>query len=422
VQEIEYENTIFDCDNPEPVALLERGLRAGRLKPHMSVDIFFSQKLTIMLHSALKSLARRDLSQTSRASFHSSRRSTDKVICVLYPDPETGYPPEYARSSSIPSVKHYPDGMTTPTPSAIDFTPGDLLGCVSGELGLRKFLEDYGHTLAVTADKDGENSQLDQHLRDADYVISQPFYPAYLTAQRLANAPRLKAAITAGIGSDHVDLDAARKHKVDVCEVTYCNSISVAEHVVMMILGLVRNYIPSYQVIKEGGWNIADCAQRSYDVEGMKVGTVAAGRIGLAVLKRLHPFDCQLHYCDRHRLPSEVEAQYNLTYWEDWKEMVQHMDIVTLNCPLHSETEHMVNQDTIKLFQRGAYLVNTARGKLCDKNVIAKALRDGHLAGYAGGKQQRVPVKCRSYIDLFLTSIFGRCMVSTAASSIASLA
>ena len=64
----------------------------------------------------------------------------------------------------------------------------------------------------------------------------------------------------------------------------------------MMILGLVRNYIPSYQWVVKGGWNIADCAERSYDVEGMHVGTVAAGRIGLAVLRRLKPFDMHLHY------------------------------------------------------------------------------------------------------------------------------
>ena len=63
-----------------------------------------------------------------------------------------------------------------------------------------------------------------------------------------------------------------------VAEVTYSNSTSVAEHLVMMILGLVRNYLPSYQVVLDGGWNIADCVARSYDLEGMHVGTVAAGR------------------------------------------------------------------------------------------------------------------------------------------------
>ena len=111
-------------------------------------------------------------------------------------------------------------------------------------------------------------------------VISQPFWPGYLTEERIAKAKYLKLAITAGIGSDHVDLQAAIDRGITVAEVTYCNSISVAEHVVMMILALARNYLPSWEVVKAGGWNIADCASRSYDIEGMHIGTVAAGRIG----------------------------------------------------------------------------------------------------------------------------------------------
>ena len=143
------------------------------------------------------------------------------------------------------------------------------------------------------------DSVLEKELVDADVVISQPFWPAYITAERVAKSPMLKLAITAGIGSDHVDLQAAIDNDITVTEVTYCNSISVSEHVVMMILSLVRNYIPSYDWVIKGGWNIADCVSRSYDVEGMHVGTVAAGRIGLAVLKRMKPFDVHLHYFDR---------------------------------------------------------------------------------------------------------------------------
>merc|ERR1719403_628085 len=277
----------------------------------------------------------------------------DKVVLVLYPDPAGGFPPKYARDD-IPKIAAYPDGQTTPTPEAIDFTPGHLLGCVSGELGLRKFLEERGHTLVVTSDKDGEGSTFEKEIVDAHYVISQPFWPAYVTAERMAKAKNLKA----GIGSDHVDLAAAAERKVDVSEVTFCNSISVSEHVVMMILGLVRNYIPSNQwVIEKKGWNIADCVQRAYDVEGMTVGTVASGRIGLAVLRRMKPFDCKLAYCDRHRLPEAVEKELNLTYYESAEAMVPHCDVVTINCPLHPETEHLFNDDMIAKMKRGAYLV-----------------------------------------------------------------
>ncbi|GFN41255.1 MAG: putative formate dehydrogenase, partial [Marine Group I thaumarchaeote] len=123
-----------------------------------------------------------------------------KIVCVLYDDPVDGYPPKYAHAD-IPKITKYPDGQTTPSPQAIDFDPGELLGCVSGELGLRKFVENRGHTFVVTSDKDGPDSVLEKELVDADVVISQPFWPAYLTAERIAKAPKLKLAITAGIGS-----------------------------------------------------------------------------------------------------------------------------------------------------------------------------------------------------------------------------
>jgi formate dehydrogenase len=306
-----------------------------------------------------------------------------KIVCVLYDDPVDGYPPAYARDD-IPKIEKYPDGQTTPTPSAIDFSPGELLGCVSGELGLRKFLEGAGHELVVTADKDGENSEFDQHLPDAEVVISQPFWPAYLTAERIAKAPNLKMSVTAGIGSDHVDLQAAIDNGITVAEVTYCNSISVSEHVVMMILGLVRNYIPSYKTVVDGGWNIADCVSREYDVEGMQVGTVAAGRIGTAVLLRMKPFDVGLHYTDRHRLPSEVEEELGLTFHETTEEMVGECDVVTINAPLHPETENLFDEQMLSRMKRGAYLINTARGKICDRDAIVRALESGQLAGYAG--------------------------------------
>lgn len=306
-----------------------------------------------------------------------------KIIAVLYDDPVEGYPKTYARDS-IPKIEHYPNGQTVPTPKKIDFMPGQLLGCVSGELGLRKFVEGLGHTLIVTSDKDGPNSVFERELPDADIVISQPFWPAYLTKERIAKAHKLKLAITAGIGSDHVDLQAAIERGITVTEITYCNSISVAEHIVMMILALIRNYIPSYQWIIDKGWNIADCAERSYDLEGMQVGTVAAGHIGLAVLRRLKPFDVKLHYTERHRLPQNIEKELNLTYHPDIESMVRVCDVITINCPLHAETEHMFNDTLINKMKRGSYIINTARGKICARDAIVRALESGQLAGYAG--------------------------------------
>jgi len=259
-----------------------------------------------------------------------------------------------------------------------------LLGCVSGELGLRKFLEDGGHTLVVTSDKDGEGCTADQELVDADIVISQPFWPYYLTRNKMESAPNLKTAITAGIGSDHVDLQAAMDHKVDVVEVTYCNSRSVAEHIVMMILSMVRDYHTQHRIVNEGGWHIADAVQRSYDVEGMNVGTIAAGRIGYDVLRKMHPFDVHLHYFDKHRLDSAKEQELNLTYHDSVESMVAVCDVINISCPLHPETEHLFNDELIAKCKPGAYIINTARGKICDKDAIVRALKSGQLSGYAG--------------------------------------
>jgi formate dehydrogenase len=309
--------------------------------------------------------------------------SMAKIVCVLYDDPVDGYPSSYARDD-IPTLERYPDGQTLPTPKGIDFSPGHLLGSVSGELGLRRFLEDQGHTFVVTSDKDGPDSVFERELVDAEVVISQPFWPAYVTAERIAKSPNLKLAITAGIGSDHVDLQAAIDRGMTVTEVTYSNSISVSEHVVMMILSLVRNYIPSYQWVVKDGWNIADCVSRSYDVEGMHVGTVAAGRIGSAVLRRLKPFDVMLHYTDRHRLPEDVERDLGVTFHPDAASMVPVCDVVTINAPLHPETEGLFDDELIGRMKRGAFLVNTARGKICDRDAVARALESGQLAGYAG--------------------------------------
>jgi len=306
-----------------------------------------------------------------------------KVLCVLYDDPKGGMPKSYPLSD-LPKLEKYPDGMTLPSPKGRDFTPGQLLGCVSGELGLRKFLESNGHELVVTNSKDGDGCEADKHIVDADIVISQPFFPYYLTKERIAKAKNLKMAITAGIGSDHVDLQAAMDNKIDVVEVTFCNSRSVAEHIVMMIVSMVRDYHNQHRIVNEGGWNIADAVQRSYDVEGMHIGTVAAGRIGLDALRKMKPFDVHLHYFDRHKLPDSVEKELNLTFHESVESMVKVCDVVTINCPLHPETENLFDKKMISKMKKGAYIVNTARGKICNKNEIADALKSGQLSGYAG--------------------------------------
>ncbi|KAE8884468.1 Formate dehydrogenase [Phytophthora fragariae] len=311
--------------------------------------MFASTKITARLASrstATKVMATR--------SFTASTPKHMKVVCALYEGGEAG--------------KHNPD----------------IYGCVENELGLRQFLEARGHEYLVTSDKDGDHSEFAKNLHDADVVISQPFWPAYITRERIAKAPKLKLAITAGIGSDHVDLAAACDRNITVAEVTGSNVVSVAEHVVMMILSLVRNYMPAYKQVVDGDWDIAAIANHAYDLEDKHVGTVAAGRIGLRVMRRLKPFDVKLHYTDKVRLPADVEKELNVKWHPTVEDMVKECDVVTINCPLHPETENLFDVKMLSKMKKGAHLVNTARGKIVDRDALVKAVESGHIQGYAG--------------------------------------
>lgn len=262
-----------------------------------------------------------------------------------------------------------------------------LLGTTENELGLRKWLEDQGHELVTTSDKEGEGSEFDKQLVDAEVIITTPFHPGYLTAERLAKAKKLKIAVTAGIGSDHVDLNAANKTNggITVAEVTGSNVVSVAEHVIMTILVLVRNFVPSHEQVASGDWNVAAVAKDEYDLEGKVVGTVAVGRIGERVLRRLKAFDCkELLYFDYQPLSPEKEKEIGCRRVENLEEMLAQCDLVTINCPLHEKTRGLFNKDLISKMKKGAWLVNTARGAIVVKEDVAEALKTGQLRGYGG--------------------------------------
>ena len=188
------------------------------------------------------------------------------------------------------------------------------------------------------------------------------FHPGYLTAERLAKAKNLKIAVTAGIGSDHVDLNAANTTNggITVAEVTGSNVVSVAEHVVMTILTLVRNYTPAREQIKSGGWDVAGVAKNEYDLEGKTVGTVAVGRIGERVLRRLKPFDCkELLYFDYQPLSPEKEKEIGCRRVDNLEEMLAQCDVVTINCPLHEKTRGLFNKELIGKMKKGKLVVYT---------------------------------------------------------------
>ena len=256
----------------------------------------------------------------------------------------------------------------------------ELLGCAENALGLRPMLESAGHELVAISDA---GAGLESHLPDADVVIATPFWPAYMTREQIAMAPNLRLLLTAGVGSDHFDLAAAAERNITVAEITGSNVVSVAEHVVMQILTLVRNYFPAYQEVVAGGWDIGKVAARSHDLEDKTVGIVGFGRIGQRVAARLKPFDVSIRYFDYRRL-STTEEQLLGARFSALRPLVEGSDVVSINIPLTPTTQGMFDRDLLYSMKKGAYLVNTARGRIVDTDALVEVMEAGHLAGYAG--------------------------------------
>lgn len=255
-----------------------------------------------------------------------------------------------------------------------------ILGAAENALGLRPYLEAAGHELVALTDKERD---LDRELPSADVLVTTPFWPAYVTRARIAAAPKLRLILTAGVGSDHVDLAAAAERGITVAEITGSNVVSVAEHAVMQILALVRDYLPGYHQVVEGKWDIAAAVARSHDLEGKVVGIVGAGRIGQRTAIRLKGFDVEVLYYDFRRLTTAEEYTLGIRY-APLDELVRRSDVITIHCPLTPETDGLFGRTRLAAMKKGACLVNTARGKIVDTAALVEAMRSGHLAGYAG--------------------------------------
>ncbi|CAD6249775.1 unnamed protein product [Miscanthus lutarioriparius] len=260
----------------------------------------------------------------------------------------------------------------------------NFVGCAEHALGIRGWLESKGHQYIVTDDKDGPNCELEKHIADAHVLITTPFHPAYVTADRIARAKNLELLLTAGIGSDHVDLPAAAAAGLTVAEVTGSNTVSVAEDQLMRVLVLVRNFLPGHHQAISGEWDVAGVAHRAYDLEGKTVGTVGAGRIGRLLLQRLRPFNCRLLYHDRLRIDPALEAETGAQFEAELDAMLPKCDVVVLNMPLTEKTRGMFEKERIARMKKGVIIVNNARGAIMDTQAVADACATGHIAGYGG--------------------------------------
>ncbi|XP_061348571.1 formate dehydrogenase, mitochondrial-like, partial [Gastrolobium bilobum] len=224
-------------------------------------------------------------------------------------------------------------------------------------------------------------AKLEKHIDDLHVLISTPFHPTYVTSERIKKAKNLELLLTAGVGSDHIDLKAAAAAGLTVAEVTGSNVVSVAEDELMRILILVRNFLPGYHQASTGEWNVAEVAHRAYDlVEGKTVGTVGAGRTGRLLLQRLKPFNYNLLYHDRVKMEAELEEQIGAKFEEDLDAMLPKCDVIVINTPLTDQTRGLFDKNRIAKCKKGVLIVNNARGAIMDTQAVADACSSGHIA------------------------------------------
>ena len=215
-------------------------------------------------------------------------------------------------------------------------------------------------------------------VRDADYVITQ-FAP--VNADVIECMQKCTVIVRYGIGVDNVDLSAANRKGIPVCNVPdYCID-EVADHTIAMILDLTRRITQNALTVRSGGWGLAVepaamCALREHTV-----GVVAYGRIGREVALRLKPFKCRVVACDPGVDPERIEADGAEPV--SIPQLYAESDIVTLHCPSTEATRSMIAAESIAAMKDGALLVNVARGTLVDTDDLAAALSSGRLAGAA---------------------------------------
>ena len=241
-------------------------------------------------------------------------------------------------------------------------------------LGLKEHLGNDHQLEVITSDE-----QLDEHLEDVEVVISSPFLPLYVTKDRQEKAPNLKLSITAGVGSDHVDLKAASENGISVVEVTGSNQVSTAEQAVLTMIVLLRNFQEGNRQAREGEWDLPKVGNRAYDVENKTIGIMGFGKIGHMVAERMKPFGVNIQHYD-----PQNDENTDLSKAVSFDHLLETSDVITIHTPLTDATRGLFNKEKFDKMKEGAYLVNVARGGIIEKNDLVEALENDKLNGYGG--------------------------------------
>jgi glyoxylate reductase len=179
------------------------------------------------------------------------------------------------------------------------------------------------------------------------------------------DAGRLKLLANFGVGVDHIDLAAARAANIAVTNTPGVLTDDTADMVMALILSVPRRLAEGEKLVRSGDWHgWAPTGMLGHRITGKRLGIIGMGRIGRAVATRARAFGLTVHYHNRHRLPPEVEAEFEATWWDNLDAMLARVDIITINCPHTPETHHLVGAPQFALMQRQAYIINAARGEM----------------------------------------------------------
>jgi phosphoglycerate dehydrogenase-like enzyme len=225
------------------------------------------------------------------------------------------------------------------------------------------------------------NNEKDVIARGAAADVLLVYHDIRLTAGTLDALPRCQAVIRCGVGYDNVDIEAAGRNGIVVCNVPDYGTEEVADHALMMMLAIARRLLPSDQAVRAGTWapSVAFGAPR---MRGKAVGVIGLGRIGTAMALRCRALGMRVVFHDPF-LPDGVDKALGLERAWSLEELLPQSHFLTLHCPLTERTRHLLNSRTLPLLPRGAYVVNTARGACIDLDALLPLLDSGHIA-FAG--------------------------------------
>src|ERR1700761_3796192 len=232
-------------------------------------------------------------------------------------------------------------------------------------------------------DKAMTQAELIEAVKEADVLV--PTVTDTIDSGILAQAgPKLKLIASFGTGVDHIDLATARQRGITVTNTPGVLTEDTADMTMALILGVARRLSEGERLLRSGKWaGWGPTHMLGHRIWGKRLGIVGMGRIGSALARRARGFGLSIHYHNRRRVQPEIEAQLEATYWESLDQMLARMDIVSVNCPHTPATYPLLSARRLKLLQRHAYVVNTARGEVIDENALTRMLAADELAGAA---------------------------------------